>query len=138
MVSKATAGPALRASDLARPSRSRYLQQQQSLLFFFLHTYPNANIFFKAVAQIASPQAAEATPRAVRGSVPSRHGRRIVRTAGVHANAIRLAQPEGHSGSDHRASLDNDSFCLFITFPVSDEPRTGAWAGSKSKEVRRP
>ena len=61
---------------------------------------PNANISFEAIEQIASPQAAEETPRDIRGSISSRHGRCIFWIAGVHTNAIRSAKPEGHSGSD--------------------------------------
>lgn len=75
---------------------------------------PNANVSLKAIEQFASPSAAEETPRAVWGSIPSRHGRRIFWIAGVHTNALRSAQPEGYSGSDPLPS-SNISFVHTLT-----------------------
>jgi hypothetical protein len=75
---------------------------------------PNASISFKAIEQIATPSAAEETPRAVWGSIPSRHGRCIFWIAGVHTNAIRFAQPEGYAGSVPPPPLPPSSIYIFV------------------------
>ena len=48
----------------------------------------DASIRFKAIEQVTSLSAAEETSRAVRRSFPSRHGRRVFRSADFYANAI--------------------------------------------------
>jgi hypothetical protein len=100
---------------------------------------PDASISLKANKQIASLSAAKTTPSAVWRSLPSRHGRCILRPTIVHANALRSAQPEGHPGTHAPSPLSPLFFSLpcvqIIPLVISDEPRTGAWARSQSKEV---
>ena len=119
---------------------------------------PNASICFKTIEQVASLSTAEEAPRALRRSFSPRHGRRILRPAVLHADAIRFAQPESDPGArratptphlilsfpssplplfalPRKGPLYPDSLLTTLNTTTLDEPRTGARSRSESKEI---
>jgi hypothetical protein len=96
----------------------------------------DASIRFEAIEQVAPLSTAEEAPRAVRRSISPRHGRRVLRSASFHTNAIRSAQPESYPSACARLLTETFFFQIAYFPKMSREQELGLDRNRKKFDVR--